>query len=57
MKNILEKDITNGINTGFIIIMGVIAALQTFFLIALILVWIIEFKMMKLRKEDNSSNY
>jgi hypothetical protein len=50
MKNILLIDLTNGINTGLTIIMGIVGVLELLFMIALVVVWILEFRMIKIRK-------
>lgn len=41
VKNLLLNDLTNGLNTGLTIFMGIVGILEFLFMIALFVVWII----------------
>ena len=43
---------TNGLTTGFTIAIGIVGGVEIFMIICLVIVWFIELKMYKLKKED-----
>lgn len=53
MKNKLLVDLTNGLNTGLTVVMGIVGILELLFMVALAIVWGIEIRMVKLRKQDH----
>ena len=48
---------TNGLSTGFTITIGVVGVMEIFLILSLVIVWVIEIRMRKLKKTDISSGY